>query len=667
MRLIWLAAVIACGIVACAQPTLVSCPPGELPCGNACVDVAADNANCGACGRSCAADATCMAGMCMSTTIDACAVGNGGCSADAFCMDIGGIAQCLCKPGFTGTGQTCSPCTMCGSGDFTSTPCSPTSDSVCSPCSQGCLDTHYVSQSCGGNSDLVCTPCTQCGPGKYASMLCNGMQDTVCGDCAANCVQCAGPSQCFQCDVGYTLSEGMCNPPMCGNGILEGTEACDDNNPNAGDGCSDQCMVEVGSYCFGEGPSKCRAGACVASALTTAPSGDFVLDGTGTASASGFMFTTRSTIRTAQNVAYPILIEVDVVYSGSDITFAGARGPGTRDATNSDEPTDTLRARLTQSSGLMQLVEGTNTIAAGTNAGFTPALGVPYRVRYVDDGLTASVEWFNLTNLAQGAAVAVQSSFHGMGDRAFVGGGDSSGVTMRNLRVCSAPMLPVTAGLVARYSAIPSWTIVSDPLMGVSQWQDGSGNGNHLTAPGAGPVFGAGYINLQRPGLSFSGATQLVSAAFALTTEVTVFAVIHHNTPANWGAIAHHGSRDADWSMEQNADSGDPNTLHWQTNNDNVNVNLTLASNTSYVMTGRLGNNLRYFSATAFSGSSPAGVSFTDVSQSISAGSKQLFVGTSDNNEASNAFIGDIVYFNRALSDVERDAVIAYLRGLWQP
>jgi hypothetical protein len=143
--------------------------------------------------------------------------------------------------------------------------------------------------------------------------------------------------------------------------------------------------------------------------------------------------------------------------------------------------------------------------------------------------------------------------------------------------------------------------------------------------------------------------------------------IIHHNTPANWGAIAHHGSRDTDWSMEQSGETLNPNTLHWQTNNDNVNVNVTLSANTSYVMTGRLGNSARYFSATAFSGTSPAAVSFTDVSQSISAGSKQLFVGTSDNNEASNAFIGDLVYFNRALTDVERDAVITYLRRLWQP
>ncbi len=461
----------------------------------------------------------------------------------------------------------------------------------------------------------------------------------------------------------------MCNPPMCGNGLLEGTELCDDGDLDPGDGCDDQCQVEPGSYCFGEGPSTCRAGNCVADALTALPlSGDFVLDGAGTASSAGLMFSERSTIRTAADVAYPILIEVNVVYSGSDITFAGARGPGTRDGANSNEPTDTLRGVLTQSSGLVQLVEGTNNIVAGTVASFTPTPGAPYRVRYVDDGLTASIEWFSLINPNEYAVIGVQSSFHGAGDRAFVGGGDQGAVTMSNLRVCSAEVLPVTSGLVARYSAIPSWTIAVGGFGSVDQWQDISGNANHLTSPfpGAGPVFGQGLINQQRPGVSFGGGSQLSTAPFALTTDVTVFAVIHHNTPAQWGAIAHHGNRDTDWSMEQSGDTGDPNTLHWQTNNDNANVNLTLTTDTSYVMAGRMGNNMRYFSATVFSGASPAPISFTDASQTIAADTEALFVGSSDNNEASNAFIGDLVYFNRALDDAERDAVIEYLRRLWQ-
>ncbi len=674
------------------QPTVISCDDGLEACEEACVDINLDDANCGRCGRSCGSDETCVAGSCMSSGV--CADNNGGCSPDAFCMDVGGTAACLCMPGFTGTGMDCNPCTactpaefmtaactpttdavctactVCGEGNFASTACSPTADAVCSACTTTCAEgTEYIAQACGGTSDLVCSPCTVCPMGMYASSPCTGIVDRTCAACAANCTGCFGPgSSCFACDVGFTLVQGDCVAAACGNGLIESGEDCDDGDLDPGDGCDDMCQVEAGSYCFGETFSTCRAGDCVFDSATAALGADFILDGAGTTSAAGITLSQRSTIRTAVDVAYPMMIEATVVYSGSDITYVGARGPGTRDGNAGDEPTDTLRGRLTQSSGLVQLVSGTNTIEQGTAGAFTPQTGVAYRVRYTDNGNTATVEWVNISNPSEVTFLGVQSSFHGAGDRAFVGGGDQGNVTISDIRACSAPKLPaaVTAGLAARYSAIPSWTVSTDAFNTVTQWNDISGNARHLTANGLGPIFDLGYINNVRPGMNFQGGAGLSSAAFPLTTSVTVFAVIQHNSPSQWGAIAHHGSRDNDWSMEQNG-SGDPNTLHWQTNNDNTNVDLTLTSGANYVMTGRMGGNARYFSATAFSGSSPTPVSFTDASQSITAGSKVLYVGSSDANEASNAFIGDLLYFNYALTDAERDQVIDYLSRLWRP
>lgn len=43
---------------------------------------------------------------------------------------------------------------------------------------------------------------------------------------------------------------------VCGNGTIEGAEACDDGNADAGDGCSDTCTIEAGWSCTGE-PSAC--------------------------------------------------------------------------------------------------------------------------------------------------------------------------------------------------------------------------------------------------------------------------------------------------------------------------------------------------------------------------------------------------------------------------
>jgi cysteine-rich repeat protein len=36
---------------------------------------------------------------------------------------------------------------------------------------------------------------------------------------------------------------------LCGNGVLEGSETCDDGNPSPGDGCSASCQVELGWEC----------------------------------------------------------------------------------------------------------------------------------------------------------------------------------------------------------------------------------------------------------------------------------------------------------------------------------------------------------------------------------------------------------------------------------
>ena len=743
--LVWLPVAIACALLGCAEPTLISCPAGELPCVDGCADLASDDRNCGACGRACAAGARCVAGDCVPAQPPAtCAVNNGGCGLGALCAEVGGGVVCTCGPGLTGNGQvcqpcascdptqfeaaactpfadtvcaactacgptefeiaactafgdaaclpcttcgpteyvaaactamsdtTCAPCTVgCGFGFFEAAACTATSDTVCAACTTGCTPGFYEVQPCGPVADLLCAACTLCQASQYEALPCDGTQDTMCVDCAFGCATCDGPGDtCTSCEPGWFLVGGACLQPMCGNGLVEPGEACDDGNPVDGDGCSAQCQVEPDYYCFGDLPTTCRPGACVTEPATALPLGPaFAIDGVATTSAAGITFTQRSTIYTTADVQYPVLIEADVVYSGDDLTLVGTRGTGLRDPLAADEPTDSLRARLSQCCGYaVELATGPGTtVIAATVAPFVPTLGVPYRVRFFDDGLFATVEWFDLTNPGEGVAIGMPSSFHGGGDRAFIGGGDLAGLTVSNLRVCAAPALPVTSGLAAHYSAVPSWTVVRDGLDQVSQWQDASGNANHLAVNGSSPVFSPGLIAGQAPGLDFTGAARLTTAPFPLTTDVTVFAVLQHRTPATWGAIAHHGSRDLDWSMEQSGFSGNSNVLHWQTNNDNANVELTLVPDEAYVLTGRFDGNARYFAAAALTGTSPAPAAIVDASHTIAAGTKPLYVGSSDANEASNAFIGELVYFSRALDDAERDAVIAYLHARWRP
>src|SRR5690606_14555684 len=48
---------------------------------------------------------------------------------------------------------------------------------------------------------------------------------------------------------------------VCGDGIIAGSEQCDDNNTTADDGCSDRCRIEANTICEGE-PSVCRDTVC---------------------------------------------------------------------------------------------------------------------------------------------------------------------------------------------------------------------------------------------------------------------------------------------------------------------------------------------------------------------------------------------------------------------
>jgi hypothetical protein len=244
--------------------------------------------------------------------------------------------------------------------------------------------------------------------------------------------------------------------------------------------------------------------------------------------------------------------------------------------------------------------------------------------------------------------------------------GDPCGGTVKRLYVqvtCgSSPSNPVTSGLVGNYDARVGSSIVMAGNA-VSQWKDTSGNGNTLTYNGVQPVYNPSLINTQ-PGMDFSGGAGMTTAAFALNTSVTVFFVTQWRTPGTWGSLGHHGNRDSDWAMEQNGVSGNSNIVHWQTNNDNSGDQLTLAAGTNWILAGRMDpTNGRYFSATSTAG----GLVSTTAAppNSITAGSKILYIGKSDANEASNAYFGQIVYYNRSLADSERDQVIAYLRSSW--
>jgi cysteine-rich repeat protein len=69
---------------------------------------------------------------------------------------------------------------------------------------------------------------------------------------ARNCGACGNA-----CGSGESCTQGACVPEVaCGNGRLDGQEACDDGNRRSDDGCSAACTLEPGYTCSGT-PSTC--------------------------------------------------------------------------------------------------------------------------------------------------------------------------------------------------------------------------------------------------------------------------------------------------------------------------------------------------------------------------------------------------------------------------
>jgi len=282
----------------------------------------------------------------------------------------------------------------------------------------------------------------------------------------------------------------------------------------------------------------------------------------------------------------------------------------------------------------------TNTIAAGCNCTVQPVTIIP-------STLASYVQGGNNTLLISSSTCETLE----------VTGGN----VLATVGVTYNATLPVTAGLLAHYNARNSASVTRVGAS-VTGWNDLSGNNHHMVVNGVQPLYNAALIN-GRAGVDFSGSAGMFTAGNPpLANAVTVFVASQWRNPAQWGPLLHHGSRDQDWSLEQSGFSP-LNVVHWQTNNDNAGLNISLTTNTNYILAARMDAGGRYFSASSTAGGL---VSTTgSASSTLGPGNKRLYMGKSDANEASNAYIGEVLYYNRSLSNAERDAVVAYLRAVW--
>jgi cysteine-rich repeat protein len=110
-----------------------------------------------------------------------------------------------------------------------------------------------------GHGTFTLGPPPVCGNGmKEAGEQCDDNK----GCCTAQCT--FQPDQ-TTCPTGICAS-GLCRAPVCGDSIVNAPETCDDGNAQSGDCCSSSCQKEAdGSFCTG---GKCADGKCVPNAGT---------------------------------------------------------------------------------------------------------------------------------------------------------------------------------------------------------------------------------------------------------------------------------------------------------------------------------------------------------------------------------------------------------------
>ena len=236
------------------------CPGGKTKCGKKCVDTKADAANCGGCGRACAAPGSCETGVCT-------------CPGGVFCDDVcvqGGVCcdadDCAAQPCKTAacTDNQCvySPVVghvACDGGICCDGEC--IIDGEC--CATGdCNILTCQTVECDANECVYANaaPGTECDGGICCAGVCIDPEtnNDNCGACGAVCV---APDTCIdgECDCITDCSGGkICGPDGCNGQCPAG---CGPNQSCTNGGtqcvcdfasCEDACCAEGEICCNGE-------------------------------------------------------------------------------------------------------------------------------------------------------------------------------------------------------------------------------------------------------------------------------------------------------------------------------------------------------------------------------------------------------------------------------
>ena len=195
--------------------------------------------------RVCSPCRTCATGTqeitaCTSTT-------NRECTCPAGQYKVNGVCT-QCPSGQYMLNGVCTACRgTCGSGNYESTACTPTTNRVCSPCSTTtCPSGTFQSSACTSTADRVCTPCgAPCAAGLYQVSACTTTADRVCAGCSGTCG--TGTYQTVACTS--TTNRVCTSCTVCGGSTPYESSACTSTSNRVCSACPTSTPYWNGSSC----------------------------------------------------------------------------------------------------------------------------------------------------------------------------------------------------------------------------------------------------------------------------------------------------------------------------------------------------------------------------------------------------------------------------------
>ena len=258
------------------------CPNGQIRCGDVCVDLARDGANCGECGVVCGADERCRGGTCVCIDNGQACVGKTcdtaitNCGKTVICGPLNGACPSgqSCETGVCTCTATACPEGCCDGNDG----CRIDDDTACGTGGGACTACSGTGETCGGGGvDGVCG-CTDdrtaCGTAVCGTATNNCGDEVACGPLDGACPQVPG-------QVCTEDGRCVCTSQSCPDGCCDDSEQCridEDLACGTGGGICTPCSG-TGVTCGGGGtPGVCG---CTPLGCTAETCGREIVDGCG--------------------------------------------------------------------------------------------------------------------------------------------------------------------------------------------------------------------------------------------------------------------------------------------------------------------------------------------------------------------------------------------------